>query len=316
MTNATALGWDTLFFNGSIIDLDIKVWSARLSVRPSDLGIEDTNEVREALGLGIVRLAPKKAFDRILTIRRAALKDVENHSFNFPFIRGARYVPEKKIEPLLEKLRIRRAEFTAEVDGFSDRYNFIRAEMLPVIRKALTDAACDNLDESLSRIDAEYPEDVKSRFFFGWTSYAISGAKSKAAQDAVTQETEQVKGVVREIVAQLRTEFTDKVSSVTKIIARGGKIPTNSLASCREVLARVKEMNVFGDTELTNQVRAFERVLSISEVEARPDNEALKMDLDAIAANVQESLDEAVAKAEATLTGLGNRKISMPERRK
>ena len=316
MTNATALGWDTLFFNGSIVDLDIKVWSARLSVRPSDLGIEDTNEVREALGLGIVRLAPKKAFERILAIRRAALKDVENHSFNFPFIRGARYVPEKKIEPLLEKLRARRDEFGTAVFEFAASYDAVRAEMYPVIRKALLDAACDNIDESLSRIDAEYPEDVNSRFYFGWTSYAISGAKSKAAQDAVTQETEQVKGVVREIVSQLRAEFSDKVSSVAKIIARGGKIPTNSIASCREVLARVKEMNVFGDTELTNQVRAFERILAVSEVEARPDNEALSKDLDAIAENVQKSLDEAVANAEATLTGLGNRKITIPERRK
>jgi hypothetical protein len=73
-----ALGWDNLFFSGSIVDLDINIWSARLSVRPADLGIEDTAAVREALGLGVVRLAPHKAFERLLAIRQAALKDVEN----------------------------------------------------------------------------------------------------------------------------------------------------------------------------------------------------------------------------------------------
>ena len=101
-----ALGWDNLFFSGSIVDLDINIWSARLSVRPADLGIEDTAAVREALGLGVVRLAPHKAFERLLAIRRAALKDVENSSFNFPFIRGARYVPEAKVESLLAKLDV------------------------------------------------------------------------------------------------------------------------------------------------------------------------------------------------------------------
>lgn len=316
--NAPALSWDTLFFNGSIVDLDIRIWTARMSVRPADLGIEDTEEVRAALGLGIVRLAPKKAFDTLLAIRRAALKDVETHSFNFPFIRGARYVPEKKMKDLSEKLRARREEFYRVVksDFEPERYAQVRADMLPVIRKALLDAACDNIDSSMTRIEAEYPQDIEARFFMGWTTYSVSGAKNAAAAEGMAQETEQVKGVIREMVSQIREEFSEKVASIGKIIARGGKIPTTSIVSCREVLARVKEMNVFGDTELLNQVRAFERILAISEMEARPDNEALKMDLSAIEASVRESLEAAVANAEANLTNVGNRRIAVPEGRR
>ena len=133
--------------------------------------------------------------------------------------------------------------------------------MLPVIRKALLDAACENVDASLVRIEAEYPKDIVSEFGFSWKIYGISGTKSASASEAIASETEQVKGVIREIVVQLRTEFSEKVSSIAKIIARGGKIPSTSLESAREVLKRVKEMNVFGDAELTNQVRAFERIL-------------------------------------------------------
>ncbi len=308
-----ALGWDNLFFSGSIVDLDINIWSARLSVRPADLGIEDTPDVREALGLGIVRLAPHKAFERLQQIRRAALKDVENSSFNFPFIRGARYVPEAKVESLLAKLDQRKAEFFAAISDFADRYNTIRAEMLPVIRKALLDASCDNIDASMTRIEAEYPKDIVSCFFIGWKIYGISGTKSATAAEAIAQETEQVKGVVREIVTQLRTEFTEKVSGVAKIIARGAKVPTSSIASCREVLARVKEMNVFGDVELNRQVIAFERVLALAEVRSDSFNTTSTTDLDRIQDVLTKSLDDAVAAAEKNLTGVGNRRLSLPK---
>jgi hypothetical protein len=37
--------------------------------------------------------------------------------------------------------------------------------MLPVIRKALLDAACENVDASLTRIKAEYPKDIVSGWF-------------------------------------------------------------------------------------------------------------------------------------------------------
>jgi hypothetical protein len=308
-----ALGWDNLFFSGSIVDLDINIWSARLSVRPADLGIEDTAAVREALGLGIVRLAPHKAFERLLAIRRAALKDVENSSFNFPFIRGARYVPEAKVERLLAQLDKRQSEFFGAINDFSDRYNFIRAEMIPVIRKALLDAACENIEASLTRIEAEYPKDIVSCFGFSWKIYGISGTKSSSASEAIATETEQVKGVIREIVVQLRSEFSDKVSGIASIIARGGRVPTTSIASCREVLDRVKTMNVFGDSELTNQVRAFERILALSEVSNDPKDLGLSLtpDINKIQKDLNESLDAAIANAEKNLTGLGNRRISL-----
>jgi len=313
--NAAMLNWDSLFFRGSIVDLDINIWSARLSVRPADLGIVDTPDVREALGLGVVRLAPHKAFEKLLAIRRAALKDVENASFNFPFIRGARYVPEKKVEYLLSCLADRKYQFESEVSRFAENYEQTRYAMIPVIRKALVDASCDNVEASIARIVAEYPEDVTSCFGFEWKVYSISGAKSQAAADAVAKETESVKDVVREIVVQLRDEFSEKVKAIAAIIARGAKIPSTSLESARELLNRVKEMNVFGDVELNNQVRAFERVLALASTESVPTNAftTFGTDLNQIQDVLTKSLDEAVAAAEKNLTGLGNRRIQFPE---
>ena len=313
--NTRALGWDALFFQGSIIDLDIEVWSARLSVRPSDLGIEDTKDVREALTLGTVRLAPKKAFDRILQVRRAALKDVENASFNFPFIRGARYVPEVKVASLIEKLKERDQDYNYAVYKFAEEYNEIRVEMLTVIRQALLDAKYKDIDASMARVNAEYPEDIVTHFGFAWKVYAISGAKSKAAAEGADEEAQAVKGIIREIIVQLRTEFSEKVEGIAKIIGRGGKVPTTSVASCRELLKRVREMNVFGDEELNRQVIAFERILALADAgEAGYANTSpndLNSDLDKIQETMKQSLDDAVAAAEANLTGLGRRRLEV-----
>jgi hypothetical protein len=310
---ANELTWDALFYRGSIADLDINIWSAKLNLRPTDIDVADTPDVREALTLGTMRLAPKKAFDRILAIRRAALKDVENSSFNFPFLRGARYVPESKVTFLLEQLTFRKGQFDAAIERFSEEYGDTRAEMIPVIRKALLDSGCEDIESAMARVNNEYPTDIEAHFGFSWKMYAISGAKSAAGAEAATEETDQVKGILAEIVKQLRDEFAEKVSGIAKIIARGGKIPTTSIESAREVLKRVKEMNVFGDAELSNQVRAFERILALDSVVGPDTNKVpgLAADLDKIQDVLKTSLDDAIANAEKKLTGLGNRRISM-----
>jgi hypothetical protein len=165
----------------------------------------------------------------------------------------------------------------------------------------------------MARVENEYPTQIEAHFGFSWKMYAISGAKSAAGAEAATEETAQVKGILAEIIVQLRSEFSDKVSSISKIIARGGKIPTTSIDSCREVLSRVKEMNVFGDVELTNQVRAFERILALDAVVGPDTNKVpeLSADLDKIQETLTQSIDDAVRNAEKNLTGLGRRKIEV-----
>lgn len=307
--NSNGLAWDALFFQGSVVDLDITTWTARLGIKPSDLGIENTTEVRMALSLGSHRLAPKKSFDSILEIARDAKRVVEWHSINFPFIRGARYIPEKKMEQLMEKLRGLRSDFNAAADEYADRYDEIKAAMIPVIRKALLDAACDNIDASMERILSQYPTriEVRSKFKLSWNVYAIRGAKSQAAAEAVEQESENVKSVVREMVVQLREEFTEKVAIIAKQVARGARLKGNTISSSREVLARIEEMNLFGDSDLSRQIDALRAVLD--RAESMDKSGELAPDLDSIQSALDVSLEEAVANAENYLTGLGRRRI-------
>jgi len=70
---------------------------------------------------------------------------------------------------------------------------------------------------------------------------------------------------------------------------------------------------VFGDVELTNQVRAFERILALDSVVGPDTNKVpgLAADLDKIQGVLKTSLDDAIRSAEQNLTGLGRRKIEV-----
>src|SRR4051812_1170605 len=116
------LGWNDLFFTGSVVDLAVSVWGARIQIKASDLGIEDSEEVRKALSLGSHRLVPPESLTAISAAAGKAQRAVDHHSLNFALIRGARYVPDTALPPLLEKLRVAREEFHGAVSAFLETY--------------------------------------------------------------------------------------------------------------------------------------------------------------------------------------------------
>ena len=88
MTENSNVGWGALFLNGSVLDLDIGLWSAKTKILPSDFGISDSDEVKRALSLGTHRLFPKESFEEILSVVRDAKTATQYHSLPFPFVRG------------------------------------------------------------------------------------------------------------------------------------------------------------------------------------------------------------------------------------
>jgi hypothetical protein len=317
MTNTRArIGWDNVFRTGVVVDLDIGVWRALASTKKQDLGIENSPEVNKVLSMGSMRLVPKKAFEKIHEIGAEAKRDVEYHSLTFPFVRGARFVPDAKLPVLVELMKAKRAQFDAEADAICAGLEEIRDAQLPDIKKALQDAAKTPEAAAIAyeRMLAEYPEgkEVRKKFFLRWNVYAIRGA-SGAAAEVAEQEAESVKSIVRDMIGQLRQEFTEKVGAVMGAVAKGGRIPAPTIESAREVLQRVRTMNVFGDSVLEQQVAVLERVLAEAErgkVYSSAGNKMV-MDLVGVQKAIEASAEQAVKEAEASLTGVGKRKIDV-----
>lgn len=304
--------WDDLFNNGSVVDLSASMWRAKVKLKASDLGIDDSPEVKQALSLGCHRLLPSKAFEEIVAAARECRNLVDQYSMNFGLIRGARFVPNKNVGKLMTALRTEKTRFYEAVDRFLDNYETGKEEMLPVIEKALRDAA--RSDEAAARafrrIRQEYPtrEEVLTRFQISWSIYQITSPRSREAAEAIEGEGDNVKSMVRSMVEQLRGEMTTKLADLLKLIERGGKLPERSIKSAVDLLDRLEGLNVFGDAALAEQIRTVRSW--IEGVEGGKPGEALAAGIADVKRSLEEGLEAAVAEAEASLTGVGKRKLA------
>jgi hypothetical protein len=308
------VGWDNLFLTGSVLDLDVSMWAARTKIKPADLGIEDSAEVHKVLSLGNHRLIPAEAFEDIRKSVAAAKRTVDYYSLNFPFVRGARYVPEQRMKDLTERLRAHKEIFDEAVGIFVDEYDTNKANMMPVIEKALQDAARTSVAAvfAYDRVRSEYPDaqEVKAKFGMRWNIYAIRAPKNAATAQAAMDETESVKGIIRSMVGQLREEFIEKVGSIMNAVAKAGKIPAPTIEAAREVIGRVESMNVLGDQELSDQCARFKIVIDKAESNGAYTVRGASADLTEIKKAIDKSMEDAVADAEKSLTGVGRRKIT------
>ena len=306
------LSWNSLFANGSIVALTISEWRARTKIKAADLGIDDTEAVREALSLGQHRLAPKDAFDDITDAARGAKRSIDHFSLNFALIQGARYVPDNNIELLMERLVGYRTQFDNAVEAFIEKYDEMKAEQLPKIREALIEAAKteEAAANAYERILSEYPtaEQVRDKFRLRWSVYAVQGAKSNAALEALGSEAEEVKSVVSSMVGQLRNELTDKLESIITIATKGGRLSDRSIDSALELFDRLEGLNILEDQSLAENINMARNLLE--SVEDKTVKKGFTEELTSIKKELVKSQEQAVKDAESALIGLGRRKLS------
>lgn len=307
------LTWDKLFLNGSVVGLTNSLWRARVQIKASDLGIEDTDAVRTALSLGCHRLMPLKSFEEITRQHREASKLIDYYSVNFGLIRGARYVPEKNLPILIEELKKAKERFYLAVDSFMNNYEKTKDEMLPIIEKALLDAANDPIAavNAFNRIKQEYPlaNEVRSKFSLGYSVYAIRSAQNEGVANAAAEESEGVKSIIADMVKQLRDDLTCKLSDILKIVNDGGKLNDKSIEAANNILNRVDSLNVLNDRVLSDQINAFRKALA-SVTDGKYDGNFV-VGLDNIKKTLETSVEEAIKDAEESLTGVGKRKLNI-----
>jgi hypothetical protein len=311
---SAALSWNALFLSGSVVSLSISLWRARAKILPSDLGIEDTAEVKAALSLGCHRLAPASAFDEILRISREAQKAIDQLSMNFGLIKGARFIPEKNLAVLLERLHALKAEFYVAAKEFATNYDPMREGQLPVIKAALEAATTPAIAKAAyDRLVAEYPTaaQVLAKFSFSHSTYSVTSPKSAEAGKFAAEETEEVKSIVADMVKQLRDETSETLKTVMSLATKGGKLNKRTIEAAQETIGRIRGLNILGDHVLNDQLDAMEKALAA--VDRAKVGDGFVQGLNAIQATLETSIADAVAQAEKTLTGVGHRSIEVED---
>lgn len=309
----SSLTWNNLFLNGSIVDMTTSLWRARTKLKASDLGIENSQEVQKALSLGCHKLAPPKAFTEIKEAVGRAERAIDYYSMSFGMIRGARYVPDTNMAPLMVELKEAQKQFGAACDDFVKNYESLKDQMLPVIRSALQSAAKDqeSADVAYERVFSEYPpaELLRRKFALTWEVYSIQAAKSGAAKEVAEEESGKVRDILRDMIEQLRGDLQGKLQGILETATKGGTLPARSVESAYKMLDRVESLNVMGDSVLADQIRAVR--VALSDVDRKDVGEGFVSGLNDIQKTLQDSLEEAVANAEQNLTGVGRRKLSI-----
>lgn len=311
------LRWDALFLNGSIVSLSIGAWRARAGLKASDLGLEDSPEVAKALTLPTTRLMPRKAFEDITTESRAANALIDRYTMNFGLIRGARFIPAGQLPRLIAELEVVQGRHRAAADAFigpdGAKFNENRDAILPVIRKAIQDAAKtpEAAEAAFQRIQAEYPtaSEVREQFQLSWSIYNLSSPKTAATAEAAKQEAEGVKSILGDMVKQLREDVQVRVKELAEIALKGGKLREGSIQATMELLDRVDALNILGDTELSQQTGALRRLLR--GVDPKEVGAGFVAGLSGVQEALSASVQEAVQAAEERLTGVGNRSLDL-----
>lgn len=306
------LTWEDLFSQGTLVDLDVGVWSGLARLLPGDLGIPKTDEVRTALTFGHERLVSKAFLQPIRDAEQAARQAVDDVSITFPLIRGSRYVPRKNREKLEARLVQIRIDFSAAVTKFLTEYQKHRTEMAGTLRQALATAAKSSMfvDAAMARLTEKYPTEATlgNLMYMKWRYLAITAPKDGAA---AAGEVDAVNEAIGDIVGGLRREVQSKLDDVLALVARGGKITAKTFNSAKRTIDRIASLNVFGDAGLAAAVEKFRAVIDAAAGDKTGDKagEILAHGLDPVKAEIAKDVDAAVKAAAARLTGASTRKM-------
>ena len=129
-----------------------------------------------------------------------------------------------------------------------------------------------------------------------------AGSGVAGASEAVGDETNEVRDVVRDMVVGLRGEVAEKLGTVLALIQKGGSLKEVSINSALAVLDRVDAVNVLGDDALTAQVASLRSALR-GVTPGKRVTDAEVAGLEAINKDLTGSVEEATRGAEAKLTG-------------
>jgi hypothetical protein len=269
--------------------------------------MKDTPEVRKALNMAHVRLVEKEAIDDIRRTVQEARTFIDSNSIPFPLVAGAKFIPASRRPDVEAKLTELKSVFKASVVLFIIDYEKHRAEMEPIIEKALKEAAKgEDYEKGLKRVLSLYPPQhaIRHKFHFDWVAMAVSAPLDGAVSDEVEKASGQVSDAVRSMVGSLRDRVTEKLGEIIDLIVRGGKFTAKTVNAAKRAIQNARRLNILNDSTLENALKQFEGVLVAYDGKSEdPSN------FEAIRENLQKDYDKAVEEATERLMSLGERTV-------
>lgn len=265
-----------LFDVGTLVNLKVRMWSARKMITRADLikvGYDPDKLPVDICNLGRKLLVPKSEIQSLTRIEQKARKSLERWSVPFG-ICSAHFVPTKLLPTIECQIKDLQIEFFEVVDSFIYRFD------------DLTQKVKEDHPEFWEKcLKGNYPRDPKAlreHFKFDWYIFRIAGMESiqettvneAIAQQRVQNEREnelrvkmraEVGEFVGEYVTSMRDEtirfcdlMTARINGTTFGNETDAKMLTPKSVACfRNYVDRFRQMNIFGDGEIEKMLSEF-----------------------------------------------------------
>lgn len=239
---------NTLFDDGTLIDLDIRHWSGQKKLKAEDLGI-DIDEVPDIFSLGRKYLVSKEAINLFACMDARARRLVESLSFAFP-VGSTRFVPKNVLMDLMDRLEKSKAEYYREVEAFINNYSVQRREMQEKYYRYWT---C---------LEPYYPSmtELWTKFSFGYSIFEMQAPRSfkattrrklKAQEEALeryrNQLNAQLDDFAQDVVKQLRSDAAKLCNNVVEKIKNGDAVTERSMNILHRAVEKFEKLNFIGD---------------------------------------------------------------------
>lgn len=265
-----------LFEVGCLVNLKIKMWSARKMLTRADLirvGYDPDKLPEEIVNLGRKLMVPKSELQALTQIEQRARKALERWSVPFG-IANAHFVPAPMLPTVECQIEELKEEFFKRVDSFITRFD----DLITTVR----DAHPDFWDKCLKGHYPANPKALRERFQFKWYTFRIAGmgsieatsaeevvARQKVQDEKETELRRQMQAEVGEFVGEYVTSMRTEVVRFCELMTAringkpygdetdSKKLTPKSISCFRNYVDRFRSMNIFGDGEVEKMLVEF-----------------------------------------------------------
>lgn len=276
MNTTTEQDTINLFDVGCLVNLNVRMWSARKMITRSDLvrvGYDPDQLPAAICNLGRKILVPKSELQNLTQIEQRARKSLERWSVPFG-IANAHFVPIKMLPTVEQQINELKEEFFKRVDSFIARFD--------ELKETIQNSHPEFWDKCLKNHYPSDPKALRERFQFDWYTFRIAGIGSieetnvdevvarQKVQDEKGDELrrkmqDEVGEFVEDYVSSMRTEVVRFCELMTARISGNpygdetdAKMLTPKSISCfRKYVDRFKQMNIFGDQQIEKMLSDF-----------------------------------------------------------
>jgi hypothetical protein len=297
--------YNQVFQDGKLVNLHIAMWGMSYSLTEDDIKLD--KRLPEVIKLGKKMLIQPSVYNGFRNLQNRARNYLYGHSFSFPLVPQAHFVPRGKYLEVNNKLNEYKKEFLNLREEFINKY--------PDYKQAALDFYAQHSDQlNIESIEALYPDIafISDKFSFEIVSFEIKLPTEFSGIDIHTEMAREIAADVakRETAEEYQAEYKNQLEThMGKINQFVGEVidtlRSKVIEHCSIVLKKIKKKDIVTDASvkmLMNHINEF-RGLNFIEDKAI-ENELAKVEKLLVSGNDFSKDKDAVKELQTCLNGV------------